>query len=64
MLGIFELHVKKAFHSTVASLVAKINEVKEVISNMDRDNVPGSIYFTVHQKLTIPGMLHSGKLQE
>jgi hypothetical protein len=39
MLGIFELHVKKAFYSTLASLVAKIKDVKEGISNLDRDNV-------------------------
>jgi hypothetical protein len=36
MLGIFELHVDKVSHST--SWVAKI-EVKEVISNLDRDTV-------------------------
>ncbi len=36
MLGIFELHVIKAHHNTIASLVVT---VKEVMGNLDTDTV-------------------------
>jgi hypothetical protein len=52
MLGIFELHVKKAFHSTLASLVAKIKDVKEVISNLDKDNV-AKAYRCFHTRIEV-----------
>ncbi len=52
MLGIFELHVKKAFHSTLASLVANIKDVKEGISNLDRDNV-AKAYRRFHKRIEV-----------
>jgi hypothetical protein len=36
MLGVFELHVNKAHHNTVASLMTTI---KEVMGNLDKDTV-------------------------
>jgi hypothetical protein len=36
MLGVFELHVNKAPHNTIASLVVTINEV---MGNLDKDTV-------------------------
>jgi hypothetical protein len=36
MLGVFELHVNKAHHNTITSLVVKI---KEVMGNLDTDTV-------------------------
>ncbi len=36
MLGVFELHVNKAHHNTIASLVVTI---KEVMGNLDKDTV-------------------------
>ncbi len=36
MLGVFELHVNKAHHNTVATLVVTI---KEVMGNLDKDTV-------------------------
>jgi hypothetical protein len=36
MLGVFELHVNKAHHNTIASLVVMI---KEVMGNLDKDTV-------------------------
>jgi hypothetical protein len=36
MLGVFELHVIKAHHNTITSLVVKI---KEVMGNFDTDTV-------------------------
>jgi hypothetical protein len=36
MLGVFELHVNKAHHNTVASLMVTI---KEVMGNLDNDTV-------------------------
>jgi hypothetical protein len=36
MLGVFELHVIKAHHNTIASLVVTI---KEVMGNFDTDTV-------------------------
>ncbi len=36
MLGVFELHVNKAHHNTIAFLVVRI---KEVMGNLDKDTV-------------------------
>jgi hypothetical protein len=36
MLGVFELHVNKAHHNTIASLVVTIKELK---GNLDKDTV-------------------------
>jgi hypothetical protein len=36
MLGVFELHVNKAHHNTIDSLVVTIKEVK---GNLDKDTV-------------------------
>jgi hypothetical protein len=36
MLGVFELHVNKAHHNTIASLVVTI---KEVMDNLDKDTM-------------------------
>ncbi len=36
MLGVFKLHVNKAHHNTIASLVVRF---KEVMVNLDKDTV-------------------------
>ncbi len=43
MLGVFELHVIKAPHNTIASLVVK---VKEMMGNFDTDTVAKTCHQT------------------
>ncbi len=46
MLSVFELHVIKALHNTIASLVVM---VKEMMGNFDTDTVPRRLFIPALQ---------------